>query len=74
MPSDRRALRTLFVVFSIALAFVALFATVTTVRHLRPHATPRTISNTINQNPGETNRDQADVTLDRKFKGICKGC
>jgi hypothetical protein len=46
------ALRTLFVVFSIALAFVALFATVTTVRHLRPHTTPRTISNTVNQNPG----------------------
>jgi hypothetical protein len=24
--------------------------------------------------PVETNRDPADVALDRKIKGICKGC
>jgi hypothetical protein len=43
------------------------------------HRAPKTTAPVTTTKPGakipvETNRDPADVALDRKIKGICRGC
>jgi hypothetical protein len=62
----------------IATAMVALCAThaVNARTHYRaPKITaPASATKSDAKIPVETNRDPADVALDRRIKGICKGC
>jgi hypothetical protein len=62
----------------IATAMVALCAThaVNARTHYRaPKITaPASATKSGAKIPVETNRDPADVALDRRIKGICKGC
>jgi hypothetical protein len=62
----------------IAMAVVALYATdaVNARTHHRVPKTnaPASATKSDAKIPVEMNRDPADVALDRRIKGICKGC
>jgi hypothetical protein len=61
----------------IAVVVVALCATHAVYARSHRHAPKRTTPVAIKADakiPAETNRDPADVALDRKIKGICRGC
>jgi hypothetical protein len=64
--------------FPIAMAMVALFATHAVharTHHRAPKTTaPASATKPDAKIPVETSRDFADVALDRRIKGICKGC
>jgi hypothetical protein len=57
---------------------VALCATRIVDARTRHRATKRTVpaatTRTKATSPAEKDRDPADVALDRKIKGICRGC
>ena len=73
-------MRSLFVIMLVALA--ANPAAVARARHRAPKAAAATSAATTSaapadakpQNTLEKDRDPADVALDRKIKGICRGC
>jgi hypothetical protein len=61
----------------IATVVVALCATHAVYARSHRHAAKTTAPAAIKTGvkiPVETNRDPADVALDRKIKGICRGC
>jgi hypothetical protein len=72
-------MRSLFVIMLIALAANPVLAR---ARHRAPKAAAATSAATTSaapadakpQNTLEKDRDPADVALDRKIKGICRGC
>jgi hypothetical protein len=62
----------------LTITVVALFTTqavVARTHHRAPKTTvPTAATKTESTSPAEKNRDPADVALDRKIKGICRGC
>jgi hypothetical protein len=60
------------------LVFVFAFSTTSSVLGRTHHRAPRkatpTVATTPVEIPKEEKRDPADVALDRKIKGICRGC
>jgi hypothetical protein len=71
----RSGIRTLLAILAVALC--ATTHAVCARSHYRaPKGTAPTATTTKPDTkiPVETNRDPADVALDRKIKGICKGC
>jgi hypothetical protein len=62
----------------LAVLLVALGATHAVIarsHHRAPKSTaPAATTKPVTAIPQEPNRDPADVALDRKIKGICKGC
>jgi hypothetical protein len=56
---------------------VALFTTnavFARTHHAPKRTVPAATTKTETTSPAEKNRDPADVALDRKIKGICRGC
>jgi hypothetical protein len=60
---------------SLVVAFCATHAVYARSHHRAPKTTaPVTTTKPDAKISVETNRDPADVALDRKIKGICRGC
>ena len=58
-----------------AVALCATHAVYARSHHRAPKTTaPVTMTKPDTKIPVESNRDPEDVALDRKIKGICKGC
>jgi hypothetical protein len=56
-------------------AFCATHAVVARTHHRAPKTTASVAATKPDAKiPVETKRDPADIALDRKIKGICKGC
>jgi hypothetical protein len=69
----RPGIRTTLTVLLVALS--ATHAVIARSHHRAPKSTaPAATTKAETKIPVETNRDPADVALDRKIKGICKGC
>jgi hypothetical protein len=69
----RPGIRTILVIVGVALC--ATHAVDARARHRAPKSTvPAATTKPDAKIPVETNRDPADVALDRKIKGICRGC
>jgi hypothetical protein len=66
----RPGIRTTLTVLLVA--FCATHAVIARSHHPAPKSATRVAAGT--KIPVEPNRDPADVALDRKIKGICKGC
>jgi hypothetical protein len=66
------------VIFALLAIIVAAFCATRNVdartHHRVPKAVPVATTKADAKIPVETKRDPADVALDRKIKGICKGC
>jgi hypothetical protein len=65
-----------FLIFAVWVALCATHTVDARAHHRAPKSTaaPVTTTTTSAKIPVEPNRDPADVALDRKIKGICKGC
>jgi hypothetical protein len=63
---------------SLTIMVVALFTTHAVFARTHHRAPKRTVqaatTTTEATSPAEKNRDPADVALDRRIKGICRGC
>jgi hypothetical protein len=65
--------RTFFTIMAVALITThAVFAR--THHRARNKTVPPAATQTEATSPAEKNRDPADVALDRRIKGICRGC
>ena len=67
------------VIFTLLAIIVTAFCATQTVDARTHHRTPKAAVPVATTKadakiPVETKRDPADVALDRKIKGICKGC
>jgi hypothetical protein len=69
----RPGIRTTLTVLLVALG--ATHAVIARSHHRAPKSTAPAATTTPDAKiPVEPNRDPADIALDRKIKGICKGC